>query len=81
MTLWAVFGKAISKIIQPSIIDKIKRQVCTKDIRLESGRSNPVQNDLLVVTGRKGNVLIDEISEEHNLLVRGGLKLSNILHS
>ena len=41
--LWAVFDKEVSKIIQPIIVDRIKRQVWAADVRLESGRSNPVE--------------------------------------
>ena len=49
----------------------MKRWVCAIDIRLESGRSYPVEKGLLVVTGCGGNLLIDEIPEEHNPIVRG----------
>ena len=76
MTLWAFFDKEISKINQLSIVNKIKRQVCVTDIRLESGRINPVEKDLLVVAGCEGNLLIDEIPEENNPVVIGA-HLSN----
>ena len=46
--LSASFDKEISKIVQPNLIDRIKRQVYLSDVRLESGISNPV------VTGCKG---------------------------
>ena len=35
LILWAVFEEEISKIIQPNIVDRIKRQGCATDIRLE----------------------------------------------
>ena len=71
MILCAVFDKEISKMIQPNIIDRIKRQVCAIGVRLESGRSCPVEKVLLLVTGCKGNFFIDEIPEEHNPVVKG----------
>ena len=62
MILCAVFDKEISKIIQPYVVE----QVYTIDVRLESGR-----NKILVFTGGEGNLLIDEIPEEHNPVVKG----------
>ena len=54
MILWAIFDKEISKIIQPSIVDRIRQQICATDERLEPGRNNPVKKVLLAVTGCEG---------------------------
>ena len=37
----------ISKIFQPNIVDRIKRQVSTTYVRLKLGKINPVKNFLL----------------------------------
>ena len=71
MIFWAVFDKEISKIVQPNIVDRMKRQICAIDVRLESGRNNPTENFSSVVTSCEGYLLIDEIPEEHNPVVRG----------
>ena len=65
-----VFDKDINKISQPNIVDRRKRQVCATDIRLESGRSHPVEKVLSVVTRCEGYLLIFEIPEENNPVVR-----------
>ena len=69
MILCAVFDKEISKIIQPNIVDRIKRHVCATDVRLKSERNNPVEKVLLIVEGCEGR--IDEIPEGNNPVVRG----------
>ena len=61
----------INKIIQPNIVDRIKRPVCSSYVRLASVRNNPTEKDLLVVTGCQGNLLIDKIPEENSPVVRG----------
>ena len=71
MILCAVFDKEISKIIQPNIVDRIKRHVCATDVRLKSERNNPVEKVLLLVTGCEGNLLIDEIPEQNDGVGKG----------
>ena len=42
--LRANFDKEIYKIIQPSIVDRIRQKVCATDERLESERNDHVEN-------------------------------------
>ena len=50
---------------------KLQQHGMQWNYRIESGRRNPVEKVLSVVTGCDGNLLIDEIPEEHNPVVRG----------